>query len=273
MGSTTTLFAHTLWATMLVGVIQILLGAGSLSFQKKSFGDSTRNIAGAVLFGLLAWNSTVLGFVTFWYEGEFGARVFVITLSVVPGALIDHFCFSNRLNFRQWSGVLVAILAGFLVLGSPALRKGIWIWFAFANMMTVAVNQGVTQAIKDIDPMRKNFYGGIVAVALGLVLLGVKFESKTFFTPEFTKLTAVSILTGLNVVFMWTLNVWAYKDGAYISLKKIVLNSGYLSMSMVIGVAFFGDAFAWGKIGGMGLFVLSLALMDNELWKGKKKEV
>ena len=152
-------------------------------------------------------------------------------------------------------------------------KEGIWIWFAFANMMTVAVNQGVTQAIKDIDPMRKNFYGGIVAVALGLVLLGVKFESKTFFTPEFTKLTAVSILTGLNVVFMWTLNVWAYKDGAYISLKKIVLNSGYLSMSMVIGVAFFGDAFAWGKIGGMGLFVLSLALMDNELWKGKKKEV
>ena len=47
-------FAHTLWATMLVGVIQILLGAGSLSFQKKSFGDSTRNIAG-LCFWTLAW--------------------------------------------------------------------------------------------------------------------------------------------------------------------------------------------------------------------------
>ena len=53
-------FAHTLWATMLVGVIQILLGAGSLSFQKKSFGDSTRNIAGCAFGPLHGFNGTDL---------------------------------------------------------------------------------------------------------------------------------------------------------------------------------------------------------------------
>jgi drug/metabolite transporter (DMT)-like permease len=110
--------------------------------------------------------------------------------------------------------------------------------------------------------MVKNFWGGLTTVILGGVGLW-HFPVERY--P--LNLTVVSLLIGMIVIFMWIFNLLAYKGGAYISLKKLVMNGSYLIMATMTGALFFGEAITIAKVVGIILFSAAFILMDKGTWE------
>lgn len=267
IGVASSTFGQTFYATLLVGVVQFFASAAVMKVQKKSIWVNWRNIVGAVSFGIFAVVATVLSFWAFQFEGaEVSVNTFIITLSIVPGAFIDQIFFGHRLSGRHWLGVAVAMLAGYAILDCPSLdemfKMPTWIWISFGTMLAVAINQGITQANKAIDPMAKNFWGGLVTVIMCIVGLWY------FPVKEYPlKLTVLSLLIGVIVIFMWSYNLLSYKEGAYIALKKLVMNGCYLIMVTVAGALFFGETITWSKVAGIILFSSAYVLMEDNSWQ------
>lgn len=273
VGNVSASLAHTFLATMIIGLVQIVAGLVMTRFQKVKLLGDRANIVGSCLFGCFAVVSTVLAFGAFYYGGDMGVNTFIITLSIIPGALIDRFFFNHKLNGREWSGVFVAILAGYAILGGPSLAEftklPLWVWLSFGTMCSVAINQGITQKVKKVDPFVKNFWGGLTTVILCLVALvvlgrvGIIFD----FSSSAPKLWAVSVVIGLIVVGMWAFNLLSYKGGAYIALKKLVMNGAYLITAMITGALFFSEKLTSDKLIGIVFYFAAFVLMDKGTWE------
>ncbi|MDP1719020.1 MAG: DMT family transporter, partial [bacterium] len=272
IGTVSQTFPCVVFASLIVGAIQTIAGFLVVKKQGKKLMDDKRNVLGACLFGVLATFSTIVPFSIFYLGGDIGVNTFIITLSIVPGALIDRFVFSHKLNRRQWLGIAVAVLAGYSVLGWPSLRSflglPLWVWLSFAVMFLNAVNQGITQAVKTIDPFVKNFWGGLMNLALSLGVLAVigALGVMADISPPMRKLWLAAGIGGLVVIAMWSFNLLSYKGGASIALKKLVMNGAFLVSSMLLGVWVFGEAFTTGKAVGIVLYFTAFALTDNGTW-------
>lgn len=273
VGNVSSTLAHVFFATFVVGIVQVVAGFIMVKSRGKKFFPNAMNVLGSCLFGFFAVASTVLALTVFLLGGDVGVNTFIITLSIVPGAMIDKVFFGHPLNSRQWLGVAVAILAGYSILGWPSLSHflglPLWVWLSFCNMMTVAINQGITQRIKDVDPFVKNFWGGattVILCALGIIALG---HSGLFvnFSDQMQKLWLVSAVIGGIVVGMWSFNLLSYKGGASIAIKKLVMNGSYLTSAMLLAIPIFGESLTVGKIVGVLLFLGAFTLMDKGTWK------
>jgi len=270
IGVTSSVIGHTFFAALLVGIVQVTVGLVATLSRKKKLFDNTANVIGSISFGILAYIATVLGFVVFMLNGEVGVSTFIVGLSIIPGALIDRIFFGHSLNMRQCLGILVAILAGYTVLNAPSLHEikvlPLWVWLSVLNMLAVAVNQGITQKIKSIDPFVKNFWGGLTAIVLGVIsLLFVPLEAITKY-PALPNLIGVSLLVGVMVIFIWSFNLLSYKGGAYITLKKIITNGSYLILSMFAGFLFFHESMTVLKVIGVILYILAFMMVDTVTW-------
>ncbi len=135
IGLVSTTIGHTFFAVMVVGIVQVMSGFAVVRFKKKELLTDWQSILGSCLFGVGAVICTVLAFCVFLLGGDIGINVFIITLSIIPGALIDRVFFNHKLNKRQWLGILIAIFAGYSILGWPslaeALRLPLWVWLSF----------------------------------------------------------------------------------------------------------------------------------------------
>ncbi len=260
----------TFYATALIGLVQTIIGFFKAKHRKAPLIANGRNVFGAVLFGFFAVGSTILSFLVFVCGGEISVNVFIITLGIVPGALIDRFCFGHRFDLRQWLGIGLGVAAGYAILDCPSLqdlrRLPLWVWLSFGVTATVTINQGITQAIQKIDPYVKNFWGGLTTLLLGIVGIFF-FERENPVTHYPVKFTVVSLVIGLVVVLMWTYNVMAYKGGAYIALKKLVLNGSYLTLALASGALIYGEKVTIFKILGFGLYCGAFVLIDTQTWK------
>jgi len=161
IGVVSSTFGQVAFATFVVGLVQTIAGyVMAKKYNKKIFTDKG-SIAGSIWFGLNAMTMTVLCFAVFLYNGDMGVNTFIITLSIIPGALIDTLFFGHKLNRKEWAGIGIATLAGYSILGWPSLHQAMdlpsWVWLSFIVMMLGAINQGITQKIKKIDPFVKNF--------------------------------------------------------------------------------------------------------------------
>lgn len=263
---------HLLFATAVAGFVQAVVGFVLARTNKKFFAADAVGIAGSLLFGFFAVVSGVLVMSAYLYGGEVGVVVFITTLSIVPGALIDRVFFGYALNTRQWLGIAIAILAGYSILGWPSLHEAfrlpLWVWLALGTMLSLAINQGITQHIKEIDPFVKNFWGGLTRFILAAVAIFI------FYPPgasiqylSMQKLIVVSAAVGIIGVGMWSFNLLSYKTGASIALKKLVMNGSYLALSLFAGMAFFGEALTVSKVLGVILFVAAFVLMDKGTWR------
>lgn len=272
VGTLASSIGHTFFAAMVVGLVQMISGFIVVKKKGKKLWDTSDNIWGSILFGLMALTSTILVFTTFLYGGEIGTNTFIITLSIIPGAFIDLIFFKHRLSARQWLGVACGIAAGYFVLGNASLgtisKWPTWIWLSIATTVTAAINQGITQKIKGIDPFVKNFWGGGVAVVCSLVAMFALGSHHLLIDTSHAmqKLWAVSLGIGMIVVAMWSFNVLSYRDGASIALKKLVMNGAYLISTLVIGSMFLGEKFTTGKAIGIGCYFMAFVLMDNGTW-------
>ena len=66
---------------------------------------------------------------------------------------------------------------------------------------------------------------------------------------------------------MWSFNVLAYKGGAWIALKKLVMNASYLTMAMIAGIVLFGEDASVTKFAGVALYLVAFVLIDDKTWK------
>lgn len=271
IGTVSNTWGGTFLAAGIVGLVQVI--AGGLIYKKKGgklLGDPVGAL-GSMLYGVFALTATVFGFATFLYGGDVSTSTFIITLSIIPGMIIDIIFFKYKSTLREWAGILVAVMAGWAVLDFPKmdmlLSLPMWVWFSFATMMSVAINQGITQKVREVDPMFKNFWGGLVALIGTLVV--IISTSKSDLLWSFTvnsKLWLSSLVVGIIVIAMWSFNLMSYKIGASIALKKLVVNTTYFLGTMVLGTILYGEQITGGKLTALPLFLIAFVLMDKKAW-------
>ena len=138
----------------------------------------------------------------------------------------------------------------------------------------LAVNQGVTQFIHDIDPMVKNFWGGSTQFLAGVVTLPILYLiNPTFLRTESLTVyfIGLALLIGVINVGLWIFNVMSYRSGATIALKKLVMNGVHLSTVMIAGAFLFGESIDAYKILGIVLYCVAFIFWDEETLEFVKK--
>lgn len=272
VGNVSNTWAGTFLAAGIVGLVQVVFAGTVMKRKKMRFLGNPRGAIGSALFGVFALVSTVLGFATFLMGGDISVSTFIISLSIVPGMIIDIIFFKFRSTSREWVGMVVAIFAGYSILGFPNLNSltdmPTWVWLSLAGMMSVAINQGITQKIKDVGFMFKNFWGGLMSLVLSPIALIVMGKSGIILQfSDYSRLWGASIIIGFIVICMWSFNLISYQTGASIALKKLVMNSTYMIGTMFVGSIFFNEAMTINKLIAIPLFVLAFILMDKKAYE------
>lgn len=229
-----------------------------------------RGIIGSTFFGAIAVACITLSFLVFSYGGKLILHVFIVTLGIIPGAFIDRIFFGYKLTKLQVLGILIAIMAGYSALGAPSLYElthlPIWMLFSFLTMLGMAINQGITQKIQNINPLVKNFWGGITIFVLAGII-GIIFGSINPVSAYPVKIATVSAEIGVLFVLLWTVNLYAYKGGAFIVIKKLVVNAGYIILGALWGTAFFKESLSLLHILGFVLYCIAFILVDKKTWQ------
>ncbi len=270
VGTVSSTWADTFLATTVIGFIQTTVGGLMIWRNRIPLFSHPAQIIGCCIFGVLAVASTALSFGVFLHGGEIGVNTFIITLSIVPEALIDAIFFKHKLTLRELVGISVAIAGGYVILGSPSLAElvhmPLWVWMSFDTMFTIAIGQGVTRQLKEVSPFVKNFWGGLIGLVIcGYIVIATGGLDIHGQLP--LKLLATSAVIGLIVVGMWSFSLMSYKGGASIALKKLVTNGVYLTAATCAGALFFGEKITSGTLIGIILYFVAFALVDGNTWK------
>ena len=89
-----------------------------------------------------------------------------------------------------------------------------------------------------------------------------------------SQLWLLSISIGAIVVAMWSFSIISFKEGAYISLKNLVLTACYLSTVVIVCTFLFPDEdFTLTKMYGIILFAVSFCFMDKKTWNFLKNKI
>lgn len=267
LGSATTNVPGIMGVIAIDGAVRWIMGIYARSRLPERMTSDAGAKLGAVAFGCGALVCNISAMEAFQHGGPVITVTFIGTLSVIPGALLDRFWFKHALGMRGWVGVGIGVLAGYAILGFPSLsevmRLPLWVWFAFGNTLGLAFNQFIVQCTKRIHPYEQNMWGG-GALFIAACLVGAAGGGfSTIAVPSLPLYLAASAVIGVVTFFMWSFSLFAYKEGAFISLKKLVMNGSYLTMTAVLGVLLFGEEFALHHIVGFALYLAAVALMDD----------
>jgi drug/metabolite transporter (DMT)-like permease len=264
-------------ATAIVGFVQATAGLFTTLYFNKKLHISTRELLLSMAFGICSFWSIAGNFWVFLKGGDLGINAFIVSLGIFFGAFIDRLRFRRKLNARQWSGIMLAIFAGYIMLGLPHpstfFSLPIWIFLSFGVMVSTTLNQWISQEVKTMDPGVKNIWGGFIAtiLSISLLFLFTNIEKLKFNPLDINPdLILYSSITGLVIFTMWFLDLMSHKKGATIATKKLVVNTGYLVISISAGVIFFHDVASIGKIIGLALYFPAFLLVDkdalNNIW-------
>jgi len=272
IGKASLTWGYVFFASLVVELIKVVSGFCISKSRGKSLIGDRRLAIGACWAGFFGFVSTILSFGVFTFNADIGVNTFIITCSIIPGALIDRFYFSHGLRRRQWFGIAVAIFAGYAVLGWPPLSKlltlPVWVWMSLAIMCSTAISQGIVQRIKDIDPLVATFWSGLTASAcslVGVLLLGT-IHLFGDFSHSMRSLWLSSLGGGAIIVIMGVCNVLSYQKGASIALKKLVMNGFYLTTTMLFAALIFREGLTGSKLFGVGIYVVAFVLVDQKTW-------
>jgi drug/metabolite transporter (DMT)-like permease len=256
-------------ASGIVGLVQVIVASFEMKRRNIRFFGDTVGAIGSAIFGILALVITVLGFAIFLKGGDVGTTSFIFTISIVPGMLLDMIFFRYKSTIREWIGMSIAIFAGWAILGFPRsfMHMPLWVWLAISLMLLAAVNQAVTRAIKEVDSMFKNFWGGLMAVIITPVILVWIGQGNLMIESGNSKLWITSMMIGVIVIAMWSFNLLSYQHKASIALKKLVMGASHLISSVVVGCLFFGESLTFWKAMSLPTYCLAFILMDKKAWE------
>lgn len=270
------------FATTLIGLVQMIGGLAGSSARGQPLWPGRNLIVASVIFGSFATLMTILGIVSFTYlDADVGITTFIITLSIIPGALIDWAFFNHPLSARQcFLGIPMFLLSGWAILNFPNLETllvlPMWVILTLGITISSAINEGISQyqaqsrkrrrAASSMDPLVNNFWVGLTTLTLGsliFVILGnwgeVSALSRRFWIS--------TIVIGAIVVGMISFKLIAYKGGGSIALKKVIMQGTYLVTATFLGVLVHGEPLTTGKLVGLFGYFIAFTLMDNEIWK------
>jgi drug/metabolite transporter (DMT)-like permease len=260
------------FSTMVIGIVQVAGGATMLHHVKKDVFSNIKEVRGAIIFGIFAFIGTMLPIIAYSHGANMPTYTLITLLAIIPGALVDTIFFRERFTPWNWLGFAIACVAGWLILKKPSLsgltHMPMWMWLAGANALTLAVNQGISRSIKEIDVWRKNFWGGLATFVICAGTLLVFWGEFITFTaaPTFNHVLSLSGIISLCVIGMWAFNVIAYRDGAAIPLKQVTVNGLLLVLVTVIGFVGFGDTITHTQIAGGVVYLLAFVLINKESW-------
>jgi len=228
-------FGHTLFVVSIVGLVQIVLACLAWRKNRFSFFPNRKYILGSLSFGFLAFVTMALGFTVFQLGGSISVNTFFVTLSIIPGALIDHFFFGHRLNMRQWFAIGVGVIAGYAILDFPSLFEivglPLWVLLSLGMTFTLAINQGITKIIQNVNPWVQNFWGGMITLVCALASF-VLIPPGFLFSDPLTLimlLSSLAIISGILVVIVWMFNLYGYRYGAAIAIKKLTVHGSFFN--------------------------------------------
>jgi drug/metabolite transporter (DMT)-like permease len=268
VGNVINSWGGTFYAAGIVGLVQVVVSTILISKNKIKFVSKRSDTVGASVFGIIAVISTILGFAIYLKGGDVGTTTFIMTLSIIPGMIIDIIFFKHKSTIAQWVGIFIACFAGWSILGFPLSISSIeiWVWLAILTMILVAINQGVTQSIREINPLQKNFWGGLMAIIISIFALYYFKDNYSYveLSSNNIKLWYTSTAIGFIVIAMWSFNLLSYKSGASIAIKKLVMNASQLIISMGFGFIFFNEPITLWKLLAIPLFIVSFVLIDRK---------
>ena len=270
LGTGTATVGAAMGVITLTGLVQFIMGLICLKNARPAITSDRKGKVGAVLFGIGALASNICALKAFQLGGSVIVVTFITTLSMFFGALLDRFWFKHKFAPRQWVGLGVGMGAGYAMLNFPSLSEALtlplWVWFAFGNMVSLVMNQWIVQTIKDIHPYAKNVWGGGSTCVFGAVLFFIAGGMGNL-TLSATTFMAASVAIGVVTFFMWAFSLFAYKEGAYISLKKLVMNASYMAMTVVVGVVWFKEFLTLSHTVGFALYLAAIIMMDEKVYK------
>ena len=272
IGSISSTFFQLLFSTLVIGVVQVVIPAIAIIWLRISFFPSKKQVFGALLFGIGAFSGTLLPFIAFMLNANLIMYAFLTLLAIIPGAFIDVIFFKEQFSIRQIFGVGIAVIAGYFILKTPNLTElaslPLWAWLALLNALVLAFNQGITRWVKDIHVWVKNFWGGCstaILAGLGSLFFGNALQSLSF-SSEFGLLLWWSVALSFLVIGMWIVNILAYRDGASIPIKNVVVNGMYLVGSVLIGYFIFGEEIVTVQALGIVLYIIAFVLINKSTW-------
>ena len=183
-----------------------------------------------------------------------GSRpVFVVLLSII--------IYGERLNWMQWSGIALALLALYLLGrtsrsdGTVKARRTGFIW------MGVSVVTGVASALYDkhliagMEPLfvqcwTNLFITIILAICVGVSLLASKSETPRSFQWDWMLVVVAVLITGADALYFFSLK----EPGALLSVISVI-RRGSVLVTFIFGAILFKE----GNIRAKGLNMLLMA--------------
>jgi len=267
------IIAHAIFLTFIIGAVQCVAGFVVAKSRGTKLLTNKESVLGSCIFGAFGTAVVVLLSTGFIYGAHAGVVAFILTLAIIPGQMIDAKHFGRTFSYRQWGGVIIALFAGYSVLGWPSLFETKeflnWVVFPLAAMVFIAANQGISKKIKAIDGFVKNFWGGLTQALLSLLaLFAIGSWSILFDFGEIAQtIWIVGTIIGVINIGIWVFNIASFKRGADIAIKMMVMNGIFLTASVVLAALFFFDeSFSVAKLVGILLFLPAFILIDTKAW-------
>lgn len=264
--------------TLVIGVVQTASGfIGALHAIGKDGVQTLIPNRTAILwplaFGFFSSLSTISGPLAFMDpNADLTGRTLLVLCSIIPGAIIGQVFFNEKLDGWQYMGIFVFLLAAWAILGFPVWKTTgaipTWLLITLIPMFGNAINEGLAKAASNkLSIWANNFWIGLSTVFWSLVFMVIWLLVRD--DPTNLEVSHVFVTTtlgvGVIVVSMVSFKLLAYRDDAWIALKKIVMNGSYLALAAVAGALFFEEAITWEKFLGIALFLVALVLSDRKI--------
>ncbi|OGF28142.1 hypothetical protein A2477_03720 [Candidatus Falkowbacteria bacterium RIFOXYC2_FULL_47_12] len=277
IGNVNLRFADVAFFTLLIGLVQTIGSIGWHRNRPKSTGRKA--LAGTCLYGGITTASTLLGPMAYALGADMTAHVFVLSMFVLPGLLIDRVVFHKSPSPHQWAGIVVGVMAAYVMLAPTAEgMRGLppWLFLSFSMMIVLAIAQGISQFISRekinngkpnpyfTSPMGRNYYGGLTTSVIAGSIWLVCHLCLYAPLPSLTVIVS-GLLTGGIVIIMWVANAHSYSDNkAILGAKKTIMNGCYLGGVTIVGFAVFGQPLTAEKLIGILLFLVSFPLLIKQ---------
>ncbi len=260
-------------STLMIGIVQCSTAFGIVRRKQLDIFPSRRLVTGSVLFGIGAFVNTLLAFMAYVYDANMAVYTMITLLAIIPGAIIDRIWFNEKITLRLIAGIILATIAGWLILDLPNLESftdmPVWTWIGLGNAIGLSINQGITRWSKEVNPWVKNFWGGSTTAILCLltVLIFADETIRAVATADMGRVLGWSAVISFLVIGIWSFNVIAYRDGAAIPTKQVVVNGIFLTLTIFAGYLFFGDMITSTQFGGMVVYLIAFTVMNKEAWE------
>lgn len=264
-------FVGAFFVTMIIGIVQAISGFFGARRQGETIKQSGDKIRGSIFFGIVG---TVMGFLsllTFTYPGaDISVATFLITLTIIPSRLLDRVVYKEKFCLRQYFGLFLYIIVAYIFVRDfmdpgALLSLPVWAWPSIGIAVLMAINELITKRISAVNIYVNNFWIGATTAIFSALIITVfgGWQYLNFFTLS---ILLVSILLGLNVVFMIIMKQLSYRNKATLTFKPLVMQATYLIAATFLGLVFFSEPLTIGKIIGIPGFIIAFIIAHNSSW-------